>query len=132
VAGGSRRYVARIARQIPAVRTSAAALAVHRSADVAMVRDASGELTAFDAVVVATHADQALRLLAHSTPAEQKLLGAFQYTPNPAVLHIDSRLLPTSPRVRASCRSSTRWRPSAWPRPGCPVRSAWTCATTAT
>ena len=100
VAGGSRRYVARIARQIPAVRTSAPALAVHRSPDAAMVRDASGELTAFDAVVIATHADQALRLLAQPTPAEQKLLGAFRYTPNPAVLHTDSRRLPTSPRVR--------------------------------
>ena len=102
VAGGSRRYVARIAAQIPAIRTSAPALAVHRSPDAAMVRDASGELTAFDAVVIATHADQALQLLAHPTPAEQKLLGAFQYTANPAVLHTDSRLLPTSPRVRAS------------------------------
>jgi predicted NAD/FAD-binding protein len=114
VAGGSRRYVARIAGQIPAVRTSAPALAVHRSPDAAMVRDASGEFTAFDAVVIATHADQALRLLAHPTPAEQKLLGAFEYTPNPAVLHTDSRLLPTSPRVRASwnyqltdCRAAT-------------------------
>jgi uncharacterized protein len=102
VAGGSRRYVARIAQQIPAVKISAPALAVHRSPDAAMVRDSGGGLTAFDAVVIATHADQALRLLAQPTPAEQKLLGAFRYTPNPAVLHTDSRLLPTSPRVRAS------------------------------
>jgi cyclopropane-fatty-acyl-phospholipid synthase len=102
VAGGSRSYVARMADRIPAVRTSAPARAVHRSPDAAMVRDASGGLTAFDAVVIATHADQALRLLAHPTPAEQKLLGAFQYTPNPAVLHTDRRVLPKSRRVRAS------------------------------
>jgi len=121
VAGGSRSYVARIAGQIPAVRTSARALAVHRSPDAAMVRDASGEITAFDAVVIATHADQALQLLAHPTPAEQKLLGAFRYTPNPAVLHTDRRLLPRSPRVRASwnyqltdCRAGAA--PEAAPR----------------
>ena len=30
------------------------------------------------------------------------MLGAFRYTPNPALLHTDTRLLPDSPAVRAS------------------------------
>jgi uncharacterized protein len=102
VTGGSRSYVRQIARQIPAVQTSAPARAVHRYPDGAEVRDGSGHTTTFDAVVIATHADQALALLADPTPAEEKVLGAFRYTSNPTLLHTDSRLLPGRPGVRAS------------------------------
>jgi len=49
-----------------------------------------------------THPDQALALLAPATQAERDLLGAFRYTPNPALLHTDARLLPEHPAVRAS------------------------------
>ncbi len=101
VVGGSRSYVERIGKQIPAVRTSVPAVAVHRFPDGALVRDGGGGLTGFDAVVIATHADQALRLLAQPTLAERLVLGAFRYTPNPALLHTDDRLLPAR-GVRAS------------------------------
>ena len=110
VAGGSRSYVERIGKQIPAVRTSVPAVAVHRFPDGAVVRDGNGDLTAFDAVVIATHADQALRLLAQPTPAERRVLGAFRYTPNPALLHTDDRLLP----ARAA-RASWNYQLSACP-----------------
>jgi len=65
--------------------------------------DADGTGTeSFDAIVIATHPDQALRLLADPTPAERDVLGAFRYSLNETVLHTDSRLLPASGRVRAS------------------------------
>jgi uncharacterized protein len=102
VAGGSQRYVQEIARRLPDVQTSAPARAVHRFPDGAVVRDGRGRTTAFDHVVIATHADQALELLAQPTPAEKKVLGAFPYTANPALLHTDDRLLPRRPGVRAS------------------------------
>jgi uncharacterized protein len=102
VAGGSRRYVERIAQRLTAVRTSAPVRAVHRFPDGVEVRDAHGEALGFDAVVIATHPDQALRLLARPTPGERAVLGAFRYTPNPALLHTDDRLLPARPQVRAS------------------------------
>jgi predicted NAD/FAD-binding protein len=85
-------------------------VAVHRFPDGAVVRDGNGDLTAFDAVVIATHADQALRLLAQPTPAERRVLGAFRYTPNPALLHTDDRLLP----ARAA-RASWNYQLSACP-----------------
>ncbi len=66
------------------------------------MRDASGQARHFDAVVIATHPDQALALLAPATRAEREVLGAFRYTPNPALLHTDARLLPDRPAVRAS------------------------------
>ena len=71
--------------------------AVHRYPDGVEVRDASGEALPFDAVVIATHPDQALRLLAEPTQAEREVLGAFRYTPNPALLHTDASLLPSPP-----------------------------------
>jgi predicted NAD/FAD-binding protein len=102
VTGGSRRYVQEIAHRLAAVQTSAPARAVHRFPDGAAIRDGGGRTTAFDHVVVATHADQALDLLAHPTPAEEKVLGAFPYVANPALLHTDTRLLPRRSGIRAA------------------------------
>jgi len=76
--------------------------ALRRHADGAELTDAAGEAHRFDAVVVATHPDQALRLLDPPTPAEREVLGAFSYTRNPAVLHTDATLLPRHPGIRAS------------------------------
>jgi predicted NAD/FAD-binding protein len=102
VAGGSRCYVERAARQLACVRLGAPVRAVRRDPDGAEVYDASGQVHRFDAVVIATHPDQALALLAPATRAERDVLGAFRYTPNPALLHTDARLLPDRPTVRAS------------------------------
>jgi predicted NAD/FAD-binding protein len=102
VAGGSRHYVDRVAQRLACVRLGTPVRAVRRYPDGAEVRDASGQAHQFDAVVIATHPDQAVALLAPATPAEREVLGAFRYTPNPALLHTDTRLLPDSPAVRAS------------------------------
>jgi predicted NAD/FAD-binding protein len=56
----------------------------------------------FDEVVVATHSDQALAMLADPTPAEHELLTAIPYEPNEAVLHTDRSLLPRRRRVWSS------------------------------
>lgn len=50
-----------------------------------------------------THADQALRLLEDPTDDERRMLGAFEYTTNEAVLHTDSSRLPKTYAARASC-----------------------------
>ncbi len=114
VTGGSRCYVERAARQLACVRLGAPVRSVVRHPDGAEVRAASGRALDFDAVVIATHPDQALRLLDRPTRAEQDVLGAFTYTPNPSLLHTDTRLLPGRPGVRASwnyelghCRART-------------------------
>ena len=62
----------------------------------------------FDRAIVATHSDQALRLLGDATVAERAVLGAIAYQPNTATLHTDERLLPRHPRaVRAGTTAST-------------------------
>jgi predicted NAD/FAD-binding protein len=102
VAGGSGRYVERIAAGLASVRLWSPVRSVRRHPDGVEVRDASGSVLGFDAAVIATHPDQALRLLDSPTPAERSVLGAFGYTSNKAVLHTDSRLLPPGGSVRAS------------------------------
>ena len=50
----------------------------------------------FDAVVLACHSDQALRLLGlDATPQERSVLGSIRYQPNQAVLHTDASVLPS-------------------------------------
>jgi len=102
VAGGSRRYVDLIAARLAQVRLSSPVRSVSRRPDGVTVVDDAGARLDFDAVVIATHPDQALRLLDAPTPAERSVLGAFGYTPNEAVLHTDTRLLPPRGAVRAS------------------------------
>jgi len=48
----------------------------------------------FDHVIIATHSDQALTMLADPSPTEKEVLGAIHYQENEAVLHSDTSLLP--------------------------------------
>jgi predicted NAD/FAD-binding protein len=102
VTGGSRCYVERAAKRLHDIRLWTPVRAVRRQPDQVEVHDATGEAHQFDAVVIATHPDQALRLLDPPTRAEREVLSAFGYTRNPVLLHTDSTLLPARPGVRAS------------------------------
>ena len=106
ITGGSRSYTERVAKQLAEVRTGCPVTAVRRTTGRAEVSftDADGGPGAgsFDAVVIATHPDQALSLLADPTPAERTVLGAFRYSANDTVLHTDGSVLPPDRRVRSS------------------------------
>ncbi|OIK26396.1 NAD(P)/FAD-dependent oxidoreductase [Streptomyces malaysiense] len=102
VTGGSREYVDRIAKQIAEVRTGSPVRAVRRHADGADVTTEDGTTESYDAVVIAVHPDQALRLLADPTEREREVLGAFRYSRNTTLLHTDTRLLPPARGARAS------------------------------
>jgi len=102
VTGGSRCYVERAAKRLHDIRLSTPVRAVRRHSDGVEVKDAADQTHQFDAVVIATHPDQALRLLDPPTQAERDVLGAFAYTQNPAMLHTDVTLLPDRPGIRAS------------------------------
>ena len=102
VTGGSRCYVERAAKRLHDIRLSTPVRAVRRHSDGVEIKDAADQTHQFDAVVIATHPDQALRLLDPPTQAERDVLGAFAYTQNPAMLHTDVTLLPDRPGIRAS------------------------------
>jgi len=67
-----------------------------------LVRPRGGAAERFDYVVIAAHADQALRMLADATPQEREILGAFAYQENDVVLHGDTRMMPRARRAWAS------------------------------
>ena len=55
-----------------------------------------------DAIVVATHANNALALLEQPSKQEKQLLGAFRYIDNKAYLHSDENLMPKRKRTWSS------------------------------
>lgn len=102
VPGGARRYVNRIVERIADKRLSTPVEQVLR--DEAGVRVVTqGQVERFDAIVMACHSDQALRLLGPQASAtEREVLGAIRYQPNRAVLHTDASVLPENPRAWAA------------------------------
>ena len=76
---------------------------ITRMANAVRVRDASGEESLFDHVIMAAHADQSLRMLSDASEAERAILGGFTYYPNAVALHHDPALMP---------RRQTHW--AAW------------------
>lgn len=102
VSGGSRRYVDAIVRRLgESVRAGCGVNAVRRDDGGVTVTSPRGD-ERFEAVVLATHADQALALLSDPSDEERRLLGAFRYSRNRTVLHTDARLLPRRSRAWAS------------------------------
>ncbi len=103
VSGGSVRYVQALVRPFQdRLRLSTPVQQVTRHPDRVMVKARGHEAEAFDEIVLATHSDQALALLADASDREREILGAIPYQPNEAVLHTDVRMLPRRRRAWAS------------------------------
>jgi len=102
VAGGSHSYVKAFASRFNGtIRLNSTVRRIHRPPDGVQLEFADQHLEKFDRLIIATHADQALRLLADPTNEEKKLLGAWQYGANSTVLHTDTSILPPTPRAWA-------------------------------
>ncbi len=95
VDGGSREYVARLSEPLAGrFRLGAGATRIERIGGRVVVTDGRGKRDVFDQVVLATHADEALALLADPNPQERALLGAFRYSRNETWLHGDETFMP--------------------------------------
>lgn len=121
VVGGSQSYVARILADLgadnvlhdPAVRVRRLGSPANQTGPAQAVQSgqtnhgvevtlASGATRRFDQVVLACHADEALRLIDQPSPLEHRLLDCFRYQPNQTYLHTDTRLMPRLRSVWAS------------------------------
>lgn len=95
IQGGSRRYAERLVAPFrDHIRLFCPVDRIRRQAGFVEVKPRKGRAERFDEVIIATHSDQALRLLADPSPREREILGAIPYQENEAVLHSDIRLLP--------------------------------------
>ena len=102
VVGGSRTYVDKVAQRLSAIRVSTPVRAVSHGFQAVEIRDNADSIHQFDRVVIATHPDAALRILADASPAQKEVLGAFHYSRNEAWLHTDPSILPRRGGARAS------------------------------
>jgi len=104
VRGGARQYVAKMAQDIHRIHLATPVLSVEQG------RQAGGPLRLrtqhseelFDAVVLACHSDQSLRLLRHARPEQREVLEAVRYQDNRAWLHTDIALMPRSRQAWAA------------------------------
>lgn len=104
ISGGSRTYVEAILAHLqrPVVLNSPVQ-AVRRRPEGVVIHFRDGRQQEFDHVVLACHADQALRMLGEeATRVEAELLTQFPYEQNIATLHTDTSVLPSSRRAWAS------------------------------
>ncbi len=117
VAGGSHAYVKAFMRDFKgSLHLQSSISEVIRESDRVRISLSSGESLLFDQVVIATHADQALRLLKDPSEREHRLLSPWRYQNNRTVLHTDSTLLPRQKRARAAW-NFTRDAETAFERP---------------
>ncbi|MEN9705447.1 MAG: hypothetical protein RLZZ393_1326 [Pseudomonadota bacterium] len=96
VSGGSARYVEKLTAPFrDRIRLRTPVEWIRRQPGSVVLKAQGQEPVRYDAVFLACHSDQALRLLADPTAAEREVLGAIPYQQNEAVLHTDARLMPT-------------------------------------
>jgi predicted NAD/FAD-binding protein len=94
IAGGSRTYVDALVRRLGSVVSLATPVrAVTRRPGGVCINTDAGVIRA-EGVIMATHADETLRLLTDADDEERQALGAIGYTSNEAVLHTDASQLP--------------------------------------
>jgi predicted NAD/FAD-binding protein len=99
IKGGSQRYVeALVAPFRERILLSSPVESISRYPDYVEIRTRlqgrDYRALRFDHVILATHSDQALSMLADPSPREKDVLGAIRYQENEAVLHTDESVLP--------------------------------------
>jgi predicted NAD/FAD-binding protein len=113
VKGGSRRYVENLTAAFrDRIRLGCAVTSIERTPHGVVVHDSRGRSEIYDHVVIASHSDQALKMLADADDRERTILGAIGYAPNTIYLHRDIRLMPKRRQVWAS------WNFLRWKREG--------------
>jgi predicted NAD/FAD-binding protein len=102
IPGGSREYLKPLTSSFSdCIRVATPVTGILRDSEGVTLTTAQGQ-EYFDAVVIASHSDQALALLQDASTSERDILSAIPYQSNDVVLHTDTRLLPVHHRAWSS------------------------------
>jgi predicted NAD/FAD-binding protein len=113
VRGGSAAYVRKLTAPFrDRIHLGKAAAKVKREGRAIVVETRDGGEQAFDKVILACHADEALRILENPRHDEARILGQFRYQHNVATVHTDTRVMPQTRLAWASWNYEIN-RPSA-------------------
>ena len=94
VTGRSRTYVKKVLEKISGeIFKNYKVKSINRNEDNVRIKIEDDYLD-YDHVVLASHADQSLRMLDNPTEEEQSILSKFKYVSNEAILHSDERFMP--------------------------------------
>jgi len=105
IKGGSKEYVKKLVISFKEnIRLSSPVFGINRKNEKIEIKLSSDgtQIEIFDAVVLATHSDQALKLLSDKTSLETEILSALPYQTNEALLHTDHTVLPKNKLAWAS------------------------------
>ena len=103
VDGGSEEYKKRlIAPFKDRIKIYSEVRQLRRNENSVSVELSDGSVENFDQVVIATHADEALKILGDATENELELLAPFKYEKNTATLHTDESVMPSLKKVWSS------------------------------
>lgn len=100
IAGGSHHYIHSLTRTFAdRIQADNGAVSIYRRAHGVEITDKTGGMKTYDAVILACHPDQSLRLLQDPTPGEKEMLSCFPYVQNRSYLHTDANFMPKSKSV---------------------------------
>ncbi len=103
VTGGSREYKSRLIQSFEAqIRLNNGAVSVVHQDDEIQVTDQHGDTQAFDHVIFACHADEALQMMAQPSADEADILSHFKYQSNQIIVHSDVSFMPQHQQCWAS------------------------------
>lgn len=103
VVGGSHQYVKAFLKNFRGdVRLNTPIRRIRREAGGVAIELPDHDIQRHDLAVIATHADEALRLLADPSPDEKRALGAWTYERNRVTLHTDESVMPLARRAWAA------------------------------
>ncbi|MBH30398.1 MAG: FAD-dependent oxidoreductase [Candidatus Marinimicrobia bacterium] len=107
IKGGSREYVNKMVfRFFDSIQMNSEVVEITRRNEGIKLKIESGETINFDAVILACHSDQCLKILTDPTPDEIEILSSIPYQKNTALLHTDSSVLPIRKSIWASWNSN--------------------------
>lgn len=103
VTDGSREYTNRLTKRFKdKIKLGCGVKSVNRITDKVLVTDEHGDISEYDQVVFACHADEALKMIEVPSVDEQNILNAFQYQENKIIVHSDTSFMPQRKKCWAS------------------------------